>query len=132
MNLTVTLVGFSIYLLVWEKFPDWGNWFNAGLNRLPAPIQSLYEQWRCAYCVGFWLALCLHATTGFWTLPALANLPLFWGIVGPIIGWILDALVTAMLIYIIKNIVDAIKLPAMKSFLLKEEFLETYSKRQKK
>lgn len=121
MNITLALIGVSLYILIWEKLPEWGNWFNTGLKWLPAPLQSLYEQWRCAFCVGFWMGLALHAVTGHWTLPALSTLPSFWG--APVIGWFLDALVTATLIYVGKFIVDAVSWPAMRGYQMKQEFL---------
>lgn len=123
MNMTLALVGVAIYILIWEKLPEWGTWFRTGLSRLPVPLQTLYEQWRCAYCVGFWIALALHATTGLWTLPALSNLPTFWGPLAPLIGWFLDALATATLIYLGKFIVDAVSWPAMRGYQMKQEWL---------
>jgi len=131
MDLTLALLGISLYILIWEKLPEWGNWFNAGLKLLPGPLQALYEQWRCPFCVGFWMALALHATTGIWTLPVLAELPSFWGPAAPVIGWILDALATATLIYAGKIALDAIGLPAMKGFMMKAEFMKSFDKDEK-
>ncbi len=131
MDLTTTLIGFSFYILIWEKLPEWGTWFNALLKWLPRPIQALYEQWRCPYCVGFWMALALHAATGLWTLPVLENLPLFWGALGPVIGWFLDALATGILILICKLSLDAIGLPAMKAYMMKAEFKKDMAAKSK-
>lgn len=122
MDLTTTLIGFSFYILIWEKLPEWGTWFNTLVKALPRPLQTLYEQWRCPYCVGFWLALGLHAATGLWTLSALETLPVFWGASGSMIGWFLDALATATLILICKLSLEAIGLPAMKAYMMKAEF----------
>lgn len=124
MNITLALVGLSLYILIWEKLPEWGTWFNRGLNRLPKALQTLYEQWRCAFCVGFWIGLVLHLVTGLWTLPALSALPGYWGSAAPVIGWFLDALATATLIYLGKFIVDAVGWPALQGYLMKQEFLK--------
>ena len=64
MSFHLALMGISLYILIWEKLPEWGTWFNALLAKLPQPLQTLYQQWRCAYCAGFWIALALHAVTG--------------------------------------------------------------------
>jgi hypothetical protein len=122
MNVTLAVLGLSLYILIWEKLPEWGGWFNAALKRLPGPLQTLYEQWRCPYCVGFWTALVLHAVTGIWTLAALAELPAYWGAAAPVIAWFFDALATATLIYVGKISIEAIGLPAMKGYMMKKEF----------
>ena len=108
LNFTNVILGIALYILIWESLPEWGGWFNAILKKMPVPFQSLYEMWRCAYCVGFWMGLGLHATTGIWTLPALAELPAYWGHAAPVISWFLDALATATLIYVGKLIIDVI------------------------
>lgn len=128
MNVTPALLGIALHILIWEKLPEWGGWFNAILSWLPAPLQTLYEQWRCPYCVGFWMGLALHAATGLWTLPALADLPVFWGVAAPAVGWSLDALATATLIYAGKTALEAIGLPAMKGFMMKGEFTKNLKK----
>jgi len=128
MNITTVLIGLALYVLIWEKLPQWGGWFNAVLKRLPGPLQTLYEQWRCPYCVGFWMALALHALTGVWTLPALADLSEFLGAVSPFIGWFFDALATATLILVGKLALDAIGLPAMKGHAMKAEFMKSIGK----
>lgn len=124
MNPTPAILGIALYILIWEKLPEWGSWFNALLNRLPRPLQTLYEQWRCPYCVGFWMGLALHGATGLWTLPALAELPAFWGPAAPWIGWGLDALATGTLMLVGKIALEAIGLPAMKGYMMKTEFME--------
>ncbi|MEH6631530.1 MAG: hypothetical protein V7776_11910 [Halopseudomonas aestusnigri] len=98
---------------------------------MPRPLQAVYEQWRCPYCVGFWMALVLHAATGLWVLPLLVNLPTFWGEVGPIIGWFFDALATGTLILICKLTLDEIGLPAMKAHMLKREFKKQKAEKAK-
>ncbi|WP_136657535.1 hypothetical protein [Nitratireductor sp. XY-223] len=128
MSLELVIIGVSVHLLIWEKLPEWGTWFNALLKSLPQPLQTLYEQWRCPYCAGFWIALALHGMTGFWTLPALAELPSYWGPLTPYIGWFLDALASAVLIAVGILIVNGLRLPAMKSYLMKEDFMKSFGK----
>ena len=124
MSFQLALIGISIHILVWEKLPEWGTWFNTLLAKLPGPLQTLYGQWRCAYCAGFWIALVLHAVTGFWTIPSLASLPAYWGPAAPLVGWFLDALATAALIVAGIITLRAVGLPAMKSYLMKEDFMK--------
>ncbi|MEX3011289.1 hypothetical protein [Hoeflea sp. TYP-13] len=125
MSFELVLIGISIHILVWEKLPEWGTWFNTLLGKLPQPLQTLYAQWRCAYCAGFWIALALHAATGLWTIPALASLPGYWGPLSPFVGWFLDALASAALIVAGVITLRAIGLPAMKSYLMKDDFMKT-------
>lgn len=47
MNFTLALMGLSIYLLIWEKLPDWGTWFNKVIVHLPEPLAYLYS--ACAH-----------------------------------------------------------------------------------
>ena len=132
MNVTNALIGLALYLLIWEKLPTWGTWFNAGLSRLPKPLQTLYEQWRCPYCVGFWMALVLHALTGLWTLPALASMPAYLGPVTPFIAWFCDALVTGTLMLVGKLALDAIARPAIMGHQFKEEFMANLKDKQER
>ena len=126
MNFTPALIGLAAYILIWEKLPTWGTWFNAVVTRLPRPLQTLYEQWRCPFCVGFWMGLVIHAATGFWSLPTLAQLPAYWGVFALPLGWTLDALATGTLMLIGKIALDAIGLPAMKSHLMRDEFMKSF------
>ncbi len=125
MTFELVLIGTAIHILIWEKLPDWGTWFTAFIAALPRPLRSLYEQWHCPYCAGFWIALALHALTGFWTLPDLATLPSTLGVAAPPVGWFLDALATATLIYAAILSLRAIGLPAMKAHMMKEEFMKS-------
>ena len=129
MDISPVLMGLSIYILVWEKLPDWGSWFNNIIDRLPAPLAYLYEAWRCPYCSGFWIALALHGLTGIYTLPALAEVSL--AIDHP--AWIyqtaasgliifLDALATALLIMVGSLLIKAISGPAIKGHKMTMEF----------
>ncbi|WP_029060873.1 hypothetical protein [Labrenzia sp. DG1229] len=125
MKFELMLMGTAIHLLVWDKLPEWGTWFKTLLGKLPRPLQLLYDQWHCPYCAGFWIALALHALTGFWTLPGLANLPSYLGILREAVAWTLDALATATLIYAAILTIKAIGLPAMKAHMMKAEFLKS-------
>lgn len=131
MSFQLALIGISIHILIWEKLPEWGTWFNALLAKLPQSLQTLYQQWRCAYCAGFWIALALHAITGLWTIPALATLPEFWGPFGPFIGWFLDALATAVLIVAGVVALRAVGLPAMHSYLMKADFMKKIAQQER-
>lgn len=122
MNLTLALMGLSIYILLWEKLPDWGNWFNAIIDALPKPLAYLYEVWHCPYCFGFWIALSLHALTGIQTIPALATPPVYLGVSGDVINWFLDALATATLIMLGQYIFKALAAPAIKGHQMTEAF----------
>lgn len=123
MTFELMLMGTAIHILVWEKIPEWGTWFNTLLKKLPRPLQWLYEEWHCPYCAGFWISLALHGTTGMWTIPGLADLPAYLGPLAPVTAWFLDALATATLIYASIMILKAIGLPAMKAEMMKEEFM---------
>ncbi|WP_282045093.1 hypothetical protein [Roseibium album] len=115
-------MGTAIHLLVWDKQPEKGAWFKTPLENLPRPLQSLCDQWYCPCCAGFWIALVLHALTGFWILPDLENLPSFVGVLREPVAWTLDALATATLIYAAILKIKAIGLPAMKARMMKAEF----------
>lgn len=123
MNITPALVGLALYILVWQKLPEWGTLFTTVLSKMPQPVQTLYKDWQCPYCVGFWLGLSLHAATGIWTLPALAELPAYWGITGLIIAWFFDALVTGTLILMGKLAIDAVSFVAIKGVVARTEFM---------
>ena len=130
MDLTLTLMGLSIYLLLWEKLPDWGNWFNWLLARLPRPLIYLYEAWRCPYCFGFWIALVLHGLTGMQTIPALADIPTPLGTASLVIGWFLDALATATLIMFGQLAIKALAVPAIKGHKMTMEFRQSFKDQQ--
>ncbi|WP_170328002.1 hypothetical protein [Ruegeria arenilitoris] len=125
MTFELVLMATAIHILIWEKLPEWGTWFNRFIAALPRPLNSLYEQWRCPYCAGFWIALVLHGLTGFWTIPALATLPGHLGATATPIGWFLDALASATLIYAAIIGLRAIGLPAMKAHMMKEDFIKS-------
>jgi hypothetical protein len=125
MNFTLALMGLSIYILLWEKLPDWGNWFNWIVNKLPRPLDYLYEAWRCPYCFGFWVALALHGITGLDTIPLLATIPNHFG-AGITIAWVLDALATATLIMFGQLCLNAIAIPAIKGYQMTMEFKQSF------
>ncbi len=122
INLEPTLIGISIYILFWEKLPDWGNWFNKIINRLPKPLSYLYESWHCPYCFGFWAALAIHAVTGIQTISELTNMPSYMGSVGILLAWFLDGLATATLIMLSQLILNAIAVPAINGYNMTMEF----------
>ena len=125
MNLELALIGTAIHILIWQKLPEWGTWFNRLIAVLPRPLRTVYEQWKCPYCAGFWIGLALHATTGLWTVDALSTLPSTLGALASPIGWFLDALATATLIYAATVTLEAIGLPAMKAHMMKEDFVKS-------
>lgn len=117
------LLGIAIHQLFWEHLPHWGTWFTRALKLLPHPLQTLYEQWRCPYCAGFWIGLAVHATTGTYLFAGFAELPAFWGSLGTPLAWFMDALVFAALNKLGVLTVHAIGLPALKGHQAKEAFL---------
>lgn len=123
MTFELTLLGTAIHILIWEKLPEWGTWFKTLISLPPSPLRTLYEQWHCPFCAGFWIALALHWMTGFWTIPELNELSTRLGTVGTPVAWILDALATATLIYTAIIALKAAGLPAMKAHMMKEDFL---------
>ncbi len=127
MHFTLTIMGLSVYILVWEKLPEWGSWFNWLIERLPKPLGYLYEAWHCPFCFGFWIALVLHAVTGIMTIPELSTMPQYLGWMGAPIGWFLDALATATLIMFGKLCLSALAVPAIKGHQLTEEFKKSFN-----
>ncbi|MDF2178391.1 hypothetical protein P2G88_09015 [Aliiglaciecola sp. CAU 1673] len=126
MNLAPALIGLSLYILIWEKLPDWGNWFNAVLARLPKPLAYLYEAWRCPYCFGFWCALALHFLSGLYTLDSLAQPVEYLGLAGTPIAWFLDALATALLMMLGSLLLKALAVPAIKGQQMTEAFRQAH------
>ena len=120
MEFEITLMGLAVYLLIWDKLPNWGSWFKTILNALPAPLQTLYSQWNCAYCSGFWIALVLHQVTGLWTLPALAEPPSYMGAIGLPINLFLDALASGTMIYVANRALLALGLPLLQAKVIRE------------
>ncbi|MDC0739273.1 hypothetical protein N6L24_13375 [Cognatishimia sp. SS12] len=123
LNFSTLLLGVSLHMLFWEHLPHWGTWFNKALAALPQPLQTLYEQWRCPYCAGFWIGLVLHAVTGAWFVPAFADLPSFWGAAALPLGWVLDALVFAMMNKLGVLTLTALAYPAMRGHEAKAAFM---------
>lgn len=132
MTFELVLIATALHILIWEKLPEWGTWFNRLIAALPGPLRSLYAQWNCAFCAGFWIALAVHAITGFWTIPALAALPGYLSITATPISWFLDALASAALIYTAVLLLRAISLPAMRAHMMKEQFMKTTFKTEDK
>ncbi|ESP91210.1 MULTISPECIES: hypothetical protein [Pseudoalteromonas] len=113
INFSTALLGLTLHILIWEKLPDWGTWFTALIHKLPKPLAYLYEAWQCPYCFGFWIALCLHGITQQFTLPGLQVMPGVLGIAAVPIAWFLDALVTALFIYVGSLLLKALAGPAL-------------------
>jgi hypothetical protein len=134
MNFTLALMGLSIYLLLWEKLPDWGNWFNTIIKHLPKPLAYLYEAWRCPFCFGFWASLLLHWLTGITTLSALE--PMFvlgtesaavtQDLIACAIAWFLDAIATATLIMLAQLCLNALAVPAIKGYQMTMAFRQSF------
>lgn len=120
MNIEVFLIGTASFLLVWEKLPAWGSWFNKIIGFLPGPLQTIYYQLHCPYCAGFWLSLGTAWTTGFWTLDRLGGLAEV-SLLHLLLARFLDALVSATLIHAAVLTIRAISLFATKSHLLNLE-----------
>ncbi len=117
------LLGIAIHQLFWEHLPHWGTWFTRFLKLLPHPLQTLYEQWRCPYCAGFWIGLAVHAVTGNYLFASFAEMPAYWGSLATPLAWFMDALVFAALNKLGVLAVHAIGLPALKGHQAKEAFL---------
>ena len=130
INFELVIIGYAIYLLFWEKLPEWGTLFNRIIEALPKPLQQLYSDWHCPYCSGFWLALALHALTGLQTLPALSTMPAYLGAAGLPIAWFLDALATAALVLVTHLAISAIAGPAIAGHKLKAEFKESMKQKE--
>lgn len=122
MNFEVVLVSFAVYMLLWEKLPEWGTWFNWIIDHLPRPLKYLYSAWHCPYCFGFWAALTGHLLTNIATLPNMMNAMAALGIGGEIAGYFLDALASAVLILVAKLIVSGLGWPAIQGEKAKAEF----------
>ncbi|WP_105168260.1 hypothetical protein [Pseudoalteromonas sp. T1lg23B] len=122
MNITLAIIGLSLHILIWEKLPDWGNWFNRIVERLPKPLRYLYDAWRCPYCFGFWVALLLHGLTGVYTLESLKDMPLYLDVMSVPIAWLLDSLATALLIMLGSLTINALAGPAIKGYEMTQAF----------
>lgn len=129
MNLTLALLGLSLYILIWEKLPDWGTWFNTLITHLPRPLAYLYQAWHCPFCFGFWAALALHGLTGLHTLPDLAAMSASMtenlGQGATILVWFLDALATASLIMLGRLALHALAVPAIKGYQMTMAFKQS-------
>lgn len=108
IDFTAALITLSLYILIWEKLPYWGTWFNTRLDRSPRWLQTLYGQWRCAFCAAFWIALLLHMLPGLSTLTGLqaTTSDATWPVHVLII--FLDSLSCATLVYIGNLLISAI------------------------
>ena len=123
MTIENLILGTALYFLIWEQLPHWGTWFGRILAALPTPLQTLYEQWRCPFCVGFWIGLTLHGATGRYLFPAFADLPATWGAFALPLGWFFDALCFAILNKGGVLVINAISYPAILGHQKKRDFL---------
>lgn len=123
MNIEMILLAASVHMLIWEHLPHWGTWFMALIGKLPQPLQTLYAQWHCPYCAGFWIALGLHGVTGIWTFDAFADVALRWGGAAAPMAWVFDALATALVVKLIVIAVNALAVPAINGHKAKAAFL---------
>lgn len=127
MSFSTALIGLSIYILFWEKLPEWGNWFNWLVAQLPKPLAYLYQAWHCPFCFGFWAALAIHGLTDMWTISSLNSMPTYLGDYGIAIAWGLDALATATLIMFGQLCLNAIAVPAIKGYQMTQAFKASFN-----
>ncbi|WP_256096794.1 hypothetical protein [Pseudoalteromonas luteoviolacea] len=113
INFAMVLMGLSLHVLIWEKLPDWGTWFNTLISQMPKPLAYLYDAWHCPYCFGFWVVLMLHVLTGQFTVLSLEVMPDYLGVAAEPIAWFLDALVGALLILFGSLLLKAVSGPAL-------------------
>lgn len=117
------LLGIALHLLFYEHLPHWGTWFMKIIKALPKPLQTLYEQWRCPYCCGFWIGLALHGLTGDWLFPIFAEFASHIGVAGAVLAWFSDALVFALLTKLGVILVNALTYPALLAMVKKQEWM---------
>lgn len=108
IDITAALITLSLYILVWEKLPYWGTWFNTLVGKSPRWLQTLYMQWRCAFCAAFWIALLLHLLPGLSTLTGLQAITsdATWPVHALVI--FLDSLSCATLVYVGHLLINAV------------------------
>lgn len=123
MNIEMIVLAASVHILIWEHLPHWGTWFMSGIGKLPQPLQTLYGQWNCPYCAGFWIALGLHGATGVWTFDAFAEVATRWSGLAAPMAWVFDALATALVVKVIVMALNALAGPAIKGYQAKVAFV---------
>ncbi|WP_224813621.1 hypothetical protein [Hasllibacter sp. MH4015] len=123
MNIEMLILAASVHALIWEHLPHWGTWFMRMIEALPRPLQTLYGQWHCPYCAGFWIALVLHGITGIWTFEAFAGFSVAWGGLAAPLAWVFDALATALLVKTTMLTLNALSGPALAGYRAKAEFM---------
>lgn len=99
INPTAALISLSLYILIWEKIPYWGNGLNNALERSPRLIRALYAHWRCPFCVAFWMALFLYLFFDLITLPDLFENAVNHSILSRGLSVFLDCLSCSSLVY---------------------------------
>ncbi len=122
INITAPLITLSLYILIWEKLPYWGTWFNALLDRSPRWVRVLYAQWRCPFCVAFWIALLLRFLLGLSTLPDLQVMASNEGWPIRILIVFFDCLSCATLVYIGQLLISAVLASTLRGYELRADY----------
>lgn len=130
ISVVPALISISIYILIWDKLPHWGSWFNSILSKCPLPIQRLYDQWRCPFCVGFWLAGLIHLALGLWTVEELQADPSFAGWPAYATYVFLDCLSCATLVYIGNLLISVLLASTIRGHEIRIDYGKASSKRE--
>lgn len=127
ISVTPALISLSLYILIWDKLPFWGNWFNYALDKCPSWIRTLYDQWRCPFCVGFWLAGLVHLTVGLWTVGELETYPVLSGWPTFVLYIFLDCLSCATLVYVGNLILSVLLSSTIRGHEIKIDYMRASS-----
>lgn len=122
IDITAPLITLSLYILIWEKLPYWGTWFNALLDRSPRWVRVLYAQWRCPFCVAFWIALLLRFLLGLSTLPDLQVIASNEGWPIRILIVFFDCLSCATLVYVGQLLISAVLASTLRGHELRADY----------
>lgn len=123
-DLSLPLMALALYLLIWEKLPHWGSWFNGLLERSPGWLQYLYQAWRCPYCFGFWACLLLSVLTERQLFLHPAEAPAWLGYLAQPLYRFLDALAAATLVMLGNLILKALAGPAIRGHQVQQQWLD--------
>ncbi len=122
IDITAPLITLSLYILIWEKLPYWGTWFNALLDRSPRWVRVLYQQWRCPFCVAFWIALLLYSLLGLSTLPGLQVITSDEGWPIRVLIVFFDCLSCATLVYVGQLLISAVLASTLRGHELRADY----------